>query len=139
MKLTERKSGVLLHPTSLPSPYGIGTLGKEAYQFVDFLEKAGQSYWQILPLNPTGFGDSPYQSNSAFAGNPYFIDLPTLFEKGYISREELYASESENKYSCDFSRLQKAAWRQFPVLSVAEKRSFNTSSQNGRMRPSSCT
>ena len=64
-----RSSGILMHITSLPGPYGVGTMGKEAYRFVDFLEEAGQSYWQILPLTPTGYGDSPYQSCSTYAGN----------------------------------------------------------------------
>ena len=84
-----RSSGILMHISSLPSPYGIGTLGKAAYDFVDFLEKAGQKNWQVLPLNPTGYGDSPYQSCSTFAGNPYFIDLERLVERGYITREEI--------------------------------------------------
>ena len=69
-----RECGILLPISSLPSPYGIGSFSKEAYEFVDRLCDAGQSYWQILPLGPTGYGDSPYQSFSAFAGNPYFID-----------------------------------------------------------------
>ena len=86
-----RASGILMHISSLPSPYGIGTLGKEAYRFVDFLERAGQKHWQILPLSPTGYGDSPYQSCSAFAGNPYFIDLDRLVERGYITKEEIEA------------------------------------------------
>ena len=73
-----RASGVLMPIFSLPSKYGVGTLGKEAFGFVDFLKKAGQRHWQILPLNPTGYGDSPYQSCSTFAGNPYFIDLDAL-------------------------------------------------------------
>lgn len=85
----KRSSGILMHITSLPSPYGIGTFGKEAYEFVDFLEKAGQKYWQILPLGMTGYGDSPYQSFSAFAGNPYFIDLDIL-EKDRLIKEEDY-------------------------------------------------
>ena len=70
-----RSSGILMPIFSLPSKYGIGTLGREAYRFVDFLEKSGQRWWQILPVGPTGFGDSPYQSFSVCAGNPYFIDL----------------------------------------------------------------
>ena len=74
-----RKSGILLHISSLPSKHGIGTFGKEAYRFVDFLEKANQRLWQILPLGPTSYGDSPYQTFSAFANNPYFIDLDFLF------------------------------------------------------------
>ena len=79
-----RKSGILMHISSLPSPYGIGTLGKEAYRFVDFLRETGQSYWQVLPIGQTGFGDSPYQSFSTYAGNPYFIDLDTLYEWGLL-------------------------------------------------------
>ena len=70
-----RSSGILMHITSLPGPYGVGTMGKQAHAFVDFLEEAGQTCWQILPLTPTGFGDSPYQSCSTFAGNHYLIDL----------------------------------------------------------------
>ena len=77
-----RESGVLLPIFSLPSRFGIGCFSKEAYEFVDQLEKAGQSRWQILPLGPTGYGDSPYQSFSTFAGNPYFIDLEMLAERG---------------------------------------------------------
>ena len=83
-----RESGVLMHITSLPGPYGVGTMGKQAFSFVDFLAEAGQHCWQILPLNPTGFGDSPYQSCSAFAGNHYLIDLELLVEEGLIKREE---------------------------------------------------
>ena len=84
-----RTSGILMHITSLPGPYGVGTMGKNAYAFVDFLEEAGQSYWQILPLTPTGYGDSPYQSCSTFAGNHYLIDLDSLVEKGLLQTEEL--------------------------------------------------
>jgi len=80
----QRSSGVLLHPTSLPGPYGIGTLGDQSRQFVDWLAEAGQQYWQVMPLGPTGFGDSPYQAFSAFAGNPYLIDLVTLREEGLL-------------------------------------------------------
>ena len=87
----KRKSGILLPIFSLPSKYGIGALSKEAYEFVDFLKKAGQSYWQILPLGPTGYGDSPYQSFSTFAGNPYFIDLEELIQDGYLTKEECKA------------------------------------------------
>lgn len=90
-RITLRQSGILMHITSLPGPYGIGTMGKEAFRFVDFLQEAGQSCWQILPLSPTGFGDSPYQSCSTYAGNPYLIDLSALVEEGLLKREELDA------------------------------------------------
>ena len=83
-----RKSGILMHITSLPGAYGVGTMGKNAYDFVDFLEKAGQTYWQILPLTPTGYGDSPYQSCSTYAGNPYLIDLELLVEDGLLEAQE---------------------------------------------------
>lgn len=83
-----RGSGILMHITSLPGPYGIGTMGRQAFAFVDFLQKAGQSYWQMLPLNPTGYGDSPYQSCSAFAGNPYLIDLDLLIQEGLLTTQE---------------------------------------------------
>jgi len=84
-----RRSGILLHPTSLPSRYGIGDLGDEACRFVDFLAAAGQSYWQVLPLSPTGYGDSPYQSLSAFAGNPLLISPDRLAEAGHLSASDL--------------------------------------------------
>ena len=83
----KRSSGILLPIFSLPSPYGIGCFDSEAYRFVDFLSAAGQSYWQILPLGPTGYGDSPYQAFSTFAGNPYFIDLGEFIERGWLTRE----------------------------------------------------
>ena len=95
-----RESGVLMHITSLPGPYGVGTMGKSAYSFVDFLKKAGQSYWQILPLTPTSYGDSPYQSCSTFAGNHYLIDLDMLVEEGLLKKEELSSihwCDRENK------------------------------------------
>lgn len=84
-----RESGILMHITSLPGPYGVGTMGKQAFAFVDFLREAGQRYWQILPLNPTGYGDSPYQSCSAYAGNHYLIDLEKLMEQGLLWKEEV--------------------------------------------------
>ncbi|HJD38744.1 MAG TPA: 4-alpha-glucanotransferase, partial [Candidatus Blautia stercoripullorum] len=89
-----RESGVLLPVASLPSDYGIGCFSKEAYEFVDQLKAGGQKNWQILPLGPTGYGDSPYQSFSTFAGNPYFIDLETLINEELLTREECDA--------CDF-------------------------------------
>jgi len=84
-----RRSGILLHPTSLPGPAGIGDFGAEAYRFIDFLERSGNELWQVLPLNPTGYGDSPFQCFSASAGNPLLISLETLVEQGVLSREDL--------------------------------------------------
>ena len=86
-----RACGILMPVFSLPGPFGIGTLGKEAFAFVDFLAGAKQTYWQILPIGPTGYGDSPYQSFSAFAGNPYFIDYRLLVEQGFLTQAELPA------------------------------------------------
>ena len=86
-----RTSGILYPVSSLPSKYGIGCFSKEAYEFVDFLKKAGQTYWQVLPFGPTGYGDSPYQSFSVYAGNPYFIDFETLEKQGLLEHED-YAS-----------------------------------------------
>ena len=83
-----RAAGILLPITSLPGKYGIGCFSKEAYRFVDFLQGAGQTCWQILPIHPTSYGDSPYQSFSTFAGNPYFIDLEALIEEGVLTQEE---------------------------------------------------
>jgi len=112
-----RKSGILMHITSLPGPYGIGTMGKCAYDFVDFLHSAGQSYWQILPLSPTGYGDSPYQAFSAFAGNHYLIDLDMLQEQGLLTQEEIdgvqWSSSQERvdfgqMYACRSPLLRKA-------------------------------
>ena len=96
-----RKSGILMHVTSLPSPYGIGSMGKCAYEFVDFLCQAGQSYWQVLPLNPTGYGDSPYQSFSSYAGNHYLIDLDMLIGEGLLTQEEVDGVD----WGCDDSRV----------------------------------
>ena len=101
-----RCSGILMHISSLPGPYGVGTMGKNAFRFVDFLEDAGQSVWQILPLTPTGYGDSPYQSCSTFAGNHYLIDLEALVEEKLLKNEELSSirwSWSETK--ADFGLL----------------------------------
>jgi len=87
--LQHRSAGLLLHPTSLPGSTGIGTLGREARHFIDFLSEAGMKTWQVCPLGPTGFGDSPYQCFSAFAGNPYFIDLETLVGQGLLDDHDL--------------------------------------------------
>ena len=116
-----RSSGVLLHISSLPSPYGIGTLGREAYAFVDFLHRAGQRYWQILPVGPTGYGDSPYQSFSSFAGNPYFIDPDTLRREKLLTREELAAADAaaDDGRAVDYEKLYNL---RFPLLRLAYTR-----------------
>ncbi|MBE6789052.1 MAG: 4-alpha-glucanotransferase [Ruminococcaceae bacterium] len=111
-KQTERTSGVLLAISSLPGDSGIGTLGKYAYEFVDFLKNAGQTYWQILPVCPTSFGDSPYQSFSTFAGNPYFIDLDKLCEQGYLEKSDYEnafwgALECEVNYAILYTERKK--------------------------------
>ena len=112
-----RASGILMGISSIPSKYGMGCFSKEAYEFVDQLEQAGQQYWQILPLGPTGYGDSPYQSVSTFAGNPYFINLEDLIEKGLLTRGECEScdwggSESyvdyEKMYMSRYKLLRKA-------------------------------
>ena len=115
-----RKTGILMHISSIPSDYGIGTLGRESYRFIDFLAESGQSYWQVLPLNPTSYGDSPYQSPSAFAGNPYFIDIDFLIEEGLLTKEEASnyffgASETEIDYYLLFQN-------RYPLLRTAFKR-----------------
>ena len=89
----KHKAGILMPVSSLPSKYGIGSFGKEAYRFIDFLDEAGQKCWQVLPLNPTSYGDSPYQSPAQCAGNPYYIDLEILFDKGLLTKEELKSAE----------------------------------------------
>lgn len=106
-----RSSGILMHISSLPSPYGIGTMGKEARRFIDFLERAGQSYWQILPVCPTSYGDSPYQSFSSFAGNPYFIDLEYLCKKKLLTKEECRSFRWGNKKtSVDYGVLYESRY-----------------------------
>lgn len=123
-----RKSGVLMHISSLPGAYGIGKLGREAYRFVDFLEKSGQKIWQVLPLSPTSYGDSPYQSFSAFAGNPYFIDFEILEEEGYLKAEEYKNTDwGEDKTKVDFGKIYENIWG---VLEKAHKR-FRKKSEKG--------
>ena len=119
--LDRRRAGLLMPIFSLPGKYGIGSFSKKARAFADFLKEAGQSYWQILPLGPTGYGDSPYQSFSTFAGNPYFIDLEQLQEEGYLSEgdceELLEASESQIDYGMLYEK-------RYPVLKKAMDRFF---------------
>ncbi|MGL6065370.1 MAG: 4-alpha-glucanotransferase [Fusobacteriaceae bacterium] len=113
----ERKSGVLAHISSLPSKYGIGDLGVVAYEFVDFLENAGQKLWQVLPIGPTGYGDSPYQSFSSFAGNPYFIDMEKLVSEELLENEDLKVLEKiNNEESVDYGNIYEY---KFPILRKA--------------------
>lgn len=115
-----RECGMLLPVASLPSRYGIGAFSKEAYQFVDQLQAAGQQYWQILPLGPTGFGDSPYQSFGAFAGNPYFIDLERLTWDGLLTEEECCSVDfGNNERDIDYEKLYL---NRFPLLRKAYER-----------------
>lgn len=117
----KRSAGILLPVSSLPSPYGIGTLGACAFEFIDQLKKAGQSYWQVLPVGPTSFGDSPYQSFSAFAGNPYFIDLDLLIEAGLLTEEEVREYDWGNDLTeVDYATLYH---NRFPLLHKAYDRS----------------
>jgi len=115
-----RSSGILLHISSLYSNHGIGTLGLPAYDFASFLHKSGQHYWQMLPIGPTGFGDSPYMSYSSFAGNPYFIDLDTLAYQGYLTYDEIQACNfGNNPDQVDFSQLHR---ERIPLLRKAYAR-----------------
>ena len=115
-----RKSGMLMPVSALPGAYGIGCFSKEAYEFVDILKEAGQKLWQILPLGQTGYGDSPYQSFSTFAGNPYFIDLETLIEDELLTKEECdQADFGENEEEIDYEKIYNA---RFKVLKLAYKR-----------------
>ena len=116
-----RKSGILMSVSSLPSEYGIGSLGKEAYGFVDFLARTGQTCWQVLPLNPTSYGDSPYQSPASRAGNPYFVDLPTLAEEGLLTEEEL----EENRHDTPRVDYGWLFHTRYPLLRKAYSRFQN--------------
>ncbi len=117
IEMFERSSGILLHPTSLPGKYGIGSLGKEAYKFVDFLKKANQKLWQIFPLGPTGYGDSPYQCFSTFAGNPYLIDFDLLIEQNLLTEEDLKDVDfGGNEESVDYGAIYN---QKYPLLRKA--------------------
>ena len=126
----KRSAGILLPVSSLPSNHGIGSFGKAAYDFVDFLNKADQSYWQILPLNPTGYGDSPYQSFSTFAGNPYFIDLDILVKEKLLDLKDVKNIKVKNESRIDYGYLYK---NRFKLLYKAYQRGikrFNKSFLN---------
>lgn len=114
--LKERSAGLLLHPTSLPGDQGIGVLGPDAYRLIDFAREAGMKYWQVCPLGPTGYGDSPYQCFSAFAGNPYLIDLEALVSFGLIEKTELAPIRELPNSRVDFGRIFSRKW---PILQTA--------------------
>ncbi len=120
--INKRSSGILMPVFSLPSPYGIGTLGKAAYDFADFLHTAGQKYWQMLPLGPTAYGDSPYQSPSTYAGNPYFIDLDMLIVDGLLTKEEVTNAYfgTEPRY-VDYGAIYNS---RYPLLRLAKERGW---------------
>ena len=127
MERLPRSSGILLPIFSLPSPHGIGTLGKAAFDFIDFLADAGQTYWQILPVGPTGLGNSPYTSYSTFAGNPYFIDLDLLVEDGLLRPEEAAAAEDKDAAPdrVDYGMLYE---RRLALLNTAADRGLSKES-----------
>lgn len=117
--LTGRKSGILLPVFSLPGPFGTGTFGAEARRFVDFLSEAGQSWWQILPLNPPGPGNSPYMSPSVFEGNPLFLDPEVLAQKGLLTTKELESCRRDDPDQVDYDWLRAT---RLPLLELAAKR-----------------
>lgn len=120
----KRSSGILFPISSLPSSYGIGTFGKAAYEFADFLKAAGQKYWQVLPLGPTSYGDSPYQSFSTNAGNPYFIDLDMLIEDGLLTKEEVAKEKwGTNPRYVDYGQIYISRFR---VLEKAKERGYKS-------------
>ncbi len=129
--IIERGCGVLLHPTCLPSTQGIGSLGEQAYAFIDFLEKAGFGYWQICPLCPTSYGDSPYQGLSAFAGNPYLIDLQTLVNDDLLAQNDLLPLNQLSTKRVEYGYLWEHFW---PVLEKAYK-VFSTASNHPYRTP----
>src|SRR5258708_7725885 len=111
LRPTSRGTGVLLHPTSLPGPMGIGTLGQEARRFVDFLADTSMRYWQICPLGPTGCGNSPYQCFSAFAGNPYLIDLSGFVAAGLLTESDLVALHGLPGGFVDYGAQWHSRWK----------------------------
>jgi 4-alpha-glucanotransferase len=135
-----RSCGTLLHPTSLPSKYGMGDLGSEAREFINFLERTNQSIWQVLPLGPTGYGNSPYASYSAFAGSPYLISLDKLVEKGLLNTDEVESATLPITAVADYEksylvkdRLYKLAFeRYFEKMSASDKKQFDLFKEENR-------
>ena len=121
-----RTAGILLHITSLPGKFGIGDLGSDAYKFVDFLESAGQKLWQILPIGPTGYGDSPYSCFSAFAGNHLFISLELLIEEGLLDQEDILNLPNFNPSKVEFGKVQEYKL----ILLRKSFKNFNNSENN---------
>src|SRR5215813_3341988 len=126
-----RSSGILLHPTSLPTRFGVGDFGPAAYEFADFLARSGQSVWQVLPLGPTGYGDSPYQCFSAFAGNPLLISPELLLAEGWLAGDDLETFRGLPVDQVDYEAvsqlklpLLKKAYQQFRAKS-ADKKGFS--------------
>jgi len=124
--LSKRGAGVLLHPSSLPGGYGIGSLGREAYKWIDFLASSGFTYWQMCPVGPTGYGDSPYQVFSSSAGNPYFIDLTPLVELGYLDPSDLGSLSNQSSHFVDYGNLYTNF---FPTLRIAHTNFLNNPEQ----------
>lgn len=124
---SERYAGILVHPTSFPSYYGIGDLGQAAFQFVDYLKSAGQSLWQVLPLGPTGFGDSPYQGFSAFAGQPLLISPDKMAEEGLLTQEELDAYPNLPVKYVDYGAV---IWEKNKLFATAYERFFELDETN---------
>src|ERR1044072_3640188 len=129
----KRLSGVLLHPTSFPGPYGIGDLGPEAYKFVDFLVAAGQSLWQVLPLGPTGYGDSPYACYSAFAGNTLLVSPEQLIKEGLLDSAPTLTSDRVNfgeAHKLKDQILHRAYERYTKTTDTSLRSAFETFAQN---------
>src|ERR1700744_1022272 len=124
-----RASGILLHPTSLPSRGGVGDFGPSAYAFADFLASARQGLWQVLPLGPLGFGDSPYSSTSAFAGNPLLISLERLAQKGWIDSSKLTLSNPSDAVDFEAARAYK-----LPLLVSAARKFLESARPDQRSR-----
>src|SRR6266702_132169 len=118
-----RSSGLLLHPTSLPGPYGIGEIGPSAFEFIDFAANAGQKLWQVLPLAPTGYGDSPYQAFSAFAGNPLLISLDLLADQGFLNRDLFRSAPVFPEDQVDFGAVINF---KYPILRIAAQNFFSS-------------
>ena len=126
----ERGAGILMHISSLPGKFGIGTFGKEAYKFADFLNQSGIKYWQLLPVGHTSYGDSPYQCFSAFAGNPYFIDFDILAEQGLLEEED-YLNENygtdEETYNNFCDLFEEALYCTYNKIDFIDQNSHNNS------------